>query len=395
MKSFATLCIEDPRPLEGVRSTNLPIYATSSFYFDDVAQSQLAFTGKSPQPFYSRYSNPTVEAVSDKIARLEGFCTDLEPWAVLTSSGMSAISTLVLGVLKAGDTIITQGNIYGGTTELFEKVVRPLGVEVVYVDFQNMDQVGQKISEVNGSKLVFAETPSNPALDCIDLGALCKLSHGMGAKVVVDNTFCTPYLQRPFAFGVDFIIHSTTKFLHGHGSSTAGAIVGADLDIRKRVWESMKLLGTNCSPFEAWMINMGLKTLTIRMDKHCANAMEIAKRLENHHNVLKVNYNSLASHPYHELAKKQMSQFGAMVSFEVKGGLEKASNFMNQLQHCMLAPTLGDTHTLVLHPSGMSHINVDKAIREANGITDGLVRLSVGIEDVEDIWMDLERALGN
>ncbi len=229
---------------------------------------------------------------------------------------------------------------------------------------------------------------------CVDIKALSKIAKKRNVKTIIDNTFPTPYLQQPFKFGVDFIIHSTTKYLNGHGNSIAGIIIGRDKELmEQKVWQTFKLIGTNVSPFEAWILGNGLKTLEVRMDRHCLNAQKIAEFLEKNKKVKKVNYNGLISHPDHDLAKKQMNNFGGMLSFELKGGLKSGIKFMNKIQFCSLAPTLGDVDTLILHPASSSHINVDKKLREKNGITDGLIRLSVGIESVEDIINDLEQAM--
>jgi len=348
-KSFNSLCVHELAEKRTTKPHQLPIYATSSFEFTDINQGIDIFTGKAKGHVYGRYGNPTIEAVADKIALLETHGSDLVAKGVMVSSGMAAISTLVMGCLKSGDKLLTQGNL-----------------------------------------LLYCETPANPTMACVDLAALATISKQYNVKTAIDNTFCTPYLQQPLQLGIDFVIHSTTKYLNGHGNNIAGVIVGTDMEMMEtKIWGAMKLLGTNCNPFDAWLTNNGINTLALRMDRHSSNALTLAHRLEQHPEVAKVNYPGLPSHSSHKLASKQMSQFGGMLSFELKGGLDAGIALMNRVKFCALAPTLGDVDTLILHPASSSHVNVDKEIRERNGITDGLIRLSVGIEDVEDIWGDL------
>jgi methionine-gamma-lyase len=242
---------------------------------------------------------------------------------------------------------------------------------------------------------LYFETPANPTLACVDMEALARLARQYGVYTAADNTFCTPYLQQPFRYGVDFIVHSTTKFLNGHGNSIAGVLVARDPEwLQTKGWQAMKLAGTNCNPWDAWLVHNGMKTLPLRMDRHSQNAQALAEFLEEHPKVARVNYNGLPSHPDHELASRQMRQFGGMLSFELMGGLEAGVAFMKKVQFCTLAPTLGDVDTLILHPASMSHLNIPKEVRLQNGITDGLIRVSVGIENIRDIQADLEQAMG-
>ena len=375
----------------------LPIYATSSFAFESIDQGIEIFKNIESGHVYSRYANPTVDTVASKIAALETHGLGFEADAVMTSSGMSAISTLLLGLLKKGDKVLTQGNLYGGTTELFNQIFGAMGIETVLADLQNLTEVEAALQNDPAIKMLYCETPANPTLACVDIAALAEIARRHGAWSAIDNTFATPLLQQPFAAGVDFIVHSTTKFLNGHGNSTAGLVVGRDRDLmRKKVWNALKLVGTNCSPFEAWLTHNGLKTVALRMERHCANAQQLAEFLEKHPAVARVNYPGLASHPDHELAKRQMrGGFGGMLSFELRGGLEAGIRAMNRVEFCTLAPTLGDADTLILHPASMSHLRVPKEIREQNGITDGLIRVSVGIENVADIIGDIEQAIAS
>lgn len=374
----------------------LPLYATSSFDFENIDQGIEIFKNIESGHAYSRYANPTVDTVAAKIAALEAYGLGFEASAVMTSSGMSAIATLLLGTLKSGDKVLSQGNLYGGTTELLKSIFGQFGIETVFADLKNLDLVEQSLRADKAIKMLYCETPANPTLACVDIAELSRLAHQHGALCAIDNTFATPMLQQPFALGVDYVIHSTTKYLNGHGNSIAGVVIGRDHEsMRKGVWKAMKLVGTNCSPFEAWLTNNGLKTLSLRMERHCTNALAVAQYLEKHPAVERVNYPGLASHPDHALAARQMrGGFGGMLSFELRGGLEAGIACMNRIQFCSLAPTLGDVDTLILHPASSSHLAVPKEIRLQNGITDGLIRVSVGIENVSDIVADLEQAIG-
>lgn len=391
---FDSLCV---REMPDKRTTDphvLPIYATSSFAFQSIDQGIDIFTGKEKGHVYGRYGNPTIEAVADKIAAMEAYGTGTEAAALMVSSGMAAITTLVMGLLRAGDKILTQANLYGGTTELFTQVIGRFGVETIFTDLRDLSGVENMLKAHPSIRLLYFETPANPTLACVDMEALAGLAKKYGVATAADNTFCTPYLQQPFLHGVDHIIHSTTKFLNGHGNSIAGVLVSKDVEwLRAKAWQAMKLAGTNCNPWDAWLVHNGMKTLTLRMDRHSQNAQALAEFLEKHPRVERVNYNGLPSHPDHQLAKRQMRQFGGMLSFELKGGLEAGIAFMKKIKFCTLAPTLGDADTLILHPASMSHLNIPKEVRLQNGITDGLIRVSVGIENVEDIRGDLEQGI--
>jgi methionine-gamma-lyase len=391
---FGSLCVHETRDTRSNKPHTLPIYATTVFEFESVQQGMDIFQGKEEGHIYSRFGNPTIDAVAEKIALLEAHGLQIAAEGLLVSSGMAAIATLMLGVLKPGDKILTQGNLYGGTTELFARVLQPLGFDLVYADLKDLGQIEQLLASTPSIRIVYFETPANPTLACVDMEAIAGLARKYERYTAVDNTFCTPYLQQPLRFGIDFVVHSTTKYLNGHGNSTAGAIIGRDRSLMKdKVWRTMKLVGTNCNPFDAWLINNGLKTLELRMERHCSNAMRAAQFLEKHSKVAKVNYVGLPSHPDHELASRQMRCFSGMLSFELTGGMQAGIDFINKLRFCVLAPTMGDVDTLAMHPASMSHSAVPREIRLLNGITDGLVRLSVGIENIEDILADLDQAL--
>lgn len=392
--SFESICVHEPKDTKRNKPHILPIYASSSFEFESINEGIDIFTGEKEGYVYSRYANPTMDSVANKLAQLESFGIDKEAVAYLTSSGMSAISTLITGILDKGDKILTQANLYGGTTELINKIFTRFGIEPIFTNFKDLEKVESILNSDSSIKMVYLESPANPTLACVNLEKLAGLGKRYQAYTVIDNTFCTPYLQQPLKFGIDFVIHSTTKYLNGHGNSTSGAIISLHRDImHEKVWTALKLLGTNCNPFDAWLLNNGLKTLVLRMDKHVQNAQALAEFLENHPKVEKVNYTGLKSHPDHELASKQMKGHGGMLSFEVKGGIEAGMKFMNHISFCTLAPTLGDVDTLILHPASMSHKNVPREIRLENEITDGLIRVSVGIEDISDLKEDLGEAL--
>jgi methionine-gamma-lyase len=297
-------------------------------------------------------------------------------------------------LLNQGDKILTQGNLYGGTTELIKNVIKRYGIEAVFVNLRDDTEIEAALKQHPEIKMVYFETPSNPSLDCIDMAHMTAIAREYGLISVVDNTFSTPILQQPFKYGVDFIVHSTTKYLNGHGNSVAGIIIGSGKEDWEKVWKTMKLIGTNCNPFDAWLTNMGMKTLAVRMKQHCENGMLLAQFLEDHPKVRDVRYLGLPEHPDHSLAVRQMNGYSGMLCFELEGGLEEGKKFMNAQSIGALAPTLGDVDTLILHPASMSHLNVDKDIRMRNGISDGLIRVSVGLEDITDLTEDFDRALG-
>jgi methionine-gamma-lyase len=296
--------------------------------------------------------------------------------------------------LKSGDKILTHFSLYGGSQELMEKVLPSLGIEAVIVDLRDEEKAEEAFKNNPGIKMLYLETPANPTIQCVDIEALTKFAKKHGLIVAVDNTFATPFLQQPFKYGVDFVIHSTTKFLNGHGTAIGGVLIGKDLELLNGRMEKVhRLLGGNSNSFDAFLLVQGMKTLEIRMERHCSNAMKVAGFLENHPAIRHVNYLGLTSHPDHEKSKKQMKHPGAMLSFELKGGLEAGKNFINKLQMCVRAVSLGTCDTLISHPASMTHFGVPKEKREQYGITDGLIRMSVGIENIEDILKDLDQAL--
>lgn len=378
----------------------VPIYATSTFTFDTAQEGMERFSGEREGYIYSRWGNPTFKAAEETIAALEAFNiqdTDGKPLrlkALLHASGMAAITTLLMSNLKSGDKILSHYALYGGVHELMHKVMYQNGIEAVIVDMRDLNKTEDAIKQHPEIKLVHIETPANPSLQCVDIEAVTKIAKQHNIIVSVDNTFATPYLQQPFKYGVDFVMHSTTKFLNGHGTAIGGVLLGKDVEFMNgKAYKWYKLLGGNANPFDAFLLTLGMKTLEIRMDRHCSNAMDVTDYLSQHKAVLHVNYNGLASHPDHAVAQKQMRHAGAMMSFELKGGLEAGKKFIDRLQMCVRAVSLGTVDTLVSHPASMSHFGISREERLQFGITDGLIRMSTGIENIEDILSDLEQAL--
>ena len=377
-----------------------PLYASSTYVFDTAEQGMNRFSGSEKGYIYSRWGNPTITEAEERISALESFGladtngSAVELKTILHASGMSAISTLLISSLRSGDRILTHYSLYGGTQELLEKVLPPLGIEAVIVDLRDLQRAADALKADPKIKMLYLETPANPTIQCVDIEELTRLGRDKGLLVAVDNTFATPYLQQPFRYGVDFVIHSTTKFLNGHGTAIGGALTGRDLErMNGPVTKLHRLLGSNSNPFDAFLLTLGMKTLELRMERHCHNAMEVAGFLEKHPQVSRVNYLGLDSHPDHFTAEKQMRHPGAMLSFEMKQGLEAAKQFINRLQMCIRAVSLGTCDTLLSHPASMTHYGVPKEKREEYGITDGLIRMSVGIENIPDILADLDRSL--
>ena len=366
----------------------MPIYQTSTFIFDSAEQGGRRFALEEAGYIYTRLGNPTTTVLENKIAALEE-----GEAGIAMSSGMGAISSTLWTVLKAGDHVVTDKTLYGCTFALMNHWLTKFGVEVTFVDTSNLDEVKKAMKE--NTRVVYLETPANPNLKIVDLEGVCKVAHtNPNTLVIVDNTFATPYMQKPLKLGVDVVVHSATKYLNGHGDVIAGLVVtNKELANQIRFVGLKDMTGAVLGPQEAYYIIRGLKTFEIRMERHCKNARTIADFLNKHPKVEKVYYPGLESHPGYEIAKKQMKDFGAMISFELKGGFEAGKTLLNNLKLCSLAVSLGDTETLIQHPASMTHSPYTKEEREAAGITDGLVRLSVGLENVEDIIADLEQGL--
>jgi methionine-gamma-lyase len=374
----------------------VPIYASSTFVFDEAEQGMRRFSGQEPGYIYSRWGNPTFTEAEEKIATFETFGIQkngkqLEVKAILHASGMAAITNLVLSNLKAGDKILAHYSLYGGTEELITNLLPALGITAVIADLRDLNIAEEAMKKDKAIKMLYLETPANPTIQCVDIEELSALAKQFGMLVACDNTFATPYLQQPFQFDVDFIVHSTTKFLNGHGTAIGGVLLGRDIEFMKqKAFVTMKTLGGNANPFDAFLLINGMKTLELRMERHCHNAMEIAHFLEQHPAVSKVNYTGL---PSHYVAIKQMRHPGAMLSFELKDGLQAGIDCMNNLKMCVRTVSLGTCDTLLCHPASMTHYSVPKQEKEKYGITDGLIRMNVGIENVQDIIADLSQSL--
>jgi methionine-gamma-lyase len=377
-----------------------PIFATSTFTFDSAEQGMKRFLGEEPGYTYSRFGNPTCQVAEKVIALLETFNlkdvagTPMQARALLHASGQAAMVTMFLSNLKAGDTVLSDYKVYGGTFEFLHDVLPALGIKSIFTDLKHLQQTEDIIRNNPSLRIIHLETPSNPTMECIDIAAICDLAKRNNLLVTVDNTFATPYLQQPFALGADFIFHSTTKFLNGHGTSIGGVLIGKDVDfMNTKGARTCKLLGGVSSPFDAFLLLQGVKSLELRMDKHCDNAMRVAEYLSTHPAVGRVHYNGLPQHPDFQISSKQMRKPGAMLSFELKGGFEGGKKFIDKLNLCVRAVSLGTIDTLISHPASMSHSGMSKESREKSGITDGLIRMNVGLEHINDIINDLDQAL--
>ena len=376
-----------------------PIFATSTFTFDSAEQGMRRFNGEEPGYTYSRFGNPTCQVAEKVVAALETFNitgSDGKPVqarALLHASGQAAMATMFLANLKAGDMVLS-GRVYGGTFEFLHDFLPAMGVNSIFGDMKNIGEVESIIKKNPSLRIIHIETPSNPTMECLDIEVLCKIARQNNLLVTVDNTFATPYLQQPFRYGADFIFHSTTKFLNGHGTSIGGVLVGKDVEfMNTKAARTCKLLGGVSSPFDAFLLIQGIKTLELRMDQHSENAKKVAEFLSSHDAVSIVHYNGLQSHPDYHISSRQMKKPGAMLSFELKDGFEAGKRFIDKLKLCVRAVSLGTIDTLISHPASMSHSGMSKESRKKSGIGDGLIRMSVGLENINDLIRDLEQAL--
>ena len=376
------------------------IYQSSTFVFQDAAEGAAIFAGEQPGYVYTRLGNPTVRLLEAKMNALEGAEVkmadpNVRVSSLAFSSGMAAISSTLMGILSDGDTLIMGDVVYGATEHLAGNILNRFGIKTVEVDTSDLNQVEQAVKANPDARCFLFETPTNPMLAVSDIAGISALAHKHCPKisVVVDNTFATPYLQRPLTMGADVVIHSTTKYLCGHGTVVGGVMTTTDDAVKDGAYMVIKDVGGNPSPFDAWLVNMGIKTLPMRMDRHCDNAMVIARFLEKHPKVETVYYPGLESCPGHELAKQQMTAFGGMLSFDIAGGLEAGRKLMDNIQIFTLAVSLGCVDSLIQHPASMTHACVPRHKREKAGVTDGLVRVSVGTEDVSDLLLALEEGL--
>ncbi len=374
-----------------------PIYQTSTFTFSDMQAVAEWAEDPSEGYIYSRGGNPGRAALAAKLAALEGHGRGpdvAEPIAEIFSSGMAAIAAALMGTAKAGNHIITQQVLYGSADHLISEVLPQYGITNSRIPGLDPALLEEELQQRSNASVVYLETPANPTLRVIDIAATARLAHAHGARLVVDNTFATPVLQRPLQLGADVVVHSTTKYINGHGTIIGGAVVSTDRDLMEtEVASLIRFTGGVPSPLDCWLTNLGLKTLPLRMTRHCASATAIASFLDEHDAIAATHYPGLSHHPQHQLAREQMSDFGAMLAFDL-GTHEAATEFLDRLELCTLAVSLGNLDTLIEHPASMTHRVVPPEERAASGITDGLIRLSVGLEDPEDIIADLANALG-
>ncbi len=363
-----------------------PIFPTSSYVFESAAAAAARFSGEDPGNIYSRFTNPTVRTFEERLAALEG-----GECCVATASGMSAIYATCAGLLESGDHVVSSRSIFGSTTLLFTNFLRKFGIETTFVAQDDVDAWAAAIRPE--TRLLFLETPSNPLTEVADIRALADLAHARDCLLVVDNCFCTPALQQPLALGADIVIHSATKYLDGQGRCVGGAVVGARDLVGEGVYGFLRTCGPSMSPFNAWVFLKGLETLSLRMKAHCASAQALAEWLQDQVNVERVHYPGLASHPQHELASRQQSGYGGIVSFEVKGGQAAAWKLIDSTRICSITANLGDAKTTITHPATTTHGRLTPEQRAEAGISDGLVRVAVGLETLDDLIDDLRRGL--
>ncbi|MBT5231819.1 MAG: O-succinylhomoserine sulfhydrylase [Methylococcales bacterium] len=372
------------RTAEGEHSD--PMFLTSSYVFASAEEAQARFSGDSPGNIYSRFTNPTVRTFEQRLAAMEG-----GEVCVATASGMSAIVAFCMGTLQAGDHIVSSRSIFGSTVILFNNIMSKFGIETTYVDLTDLDDWRKAIRP--NTKAFFAETPSNPLTQVVDIAALSEISREKGIILAIDNCFCTPSLQKPLTLGADVVIHSATKYLDGQGRCIGGAVVGKKDLVGEGVYSFLRTAGPTMSPFNAWVFLTGLETLGLRMKQHCANAQQVAEWLSEQPNVSKVHFPGLESHPQYDVASRQQSGPGGLLSFEVKGGQEKAFNVINKTEFLSITANLGDTKTTITHPATTTHGRLTDEQKLEAGIAPGLVRVAVGLENVDDIIHDLSLGL--
>ncbi len=385
---FDTLAIRTghQRTPEGEHSE--PLFMTSSFVFGSAAEAAARFSGEQPGNIYARFTNPTVRTFEQRLAALEG-----GDCCVATASGMAAILSLCLAALQSGDHIVSSRSVFGTTTVLFEKYLGKFGIETSFVDLADIEDWKQALRPE--TRLLFLETPSNPLTEIADIRVLAELARDAGALLVVDNCFCTPALQQPLKLGADVVIHSATKFLDGQGRIIGGAVVGDEKIVGEGVYGVVRTAGPSMSPFNAWVALKGLETLSLRMRAHCDNAQRLAEALQAHPKVQRVFFPGLDSHPQHELAARQQSGPGGIVSFIVEGGREAAWRVIDQTRMLSITANLGDTKTTITHPASTTHGRLSDEQKQAAGIDEGLIRIAVGLESADDIIADLMRGLGD
>ncbi len=383
---FDTLAVRagQTRTQEGEHSE--PIFPTSSYVFDSAASAAARFSGDEPGNIYSRFTNPTVRNFEERLAQLEG-----GERCVATASGMSAILSTCCGLLEAGDHVVSSKSIFGSTVVLFDKYLSRMGIMVTYVPITDLDAWQQAVT--SKTKLLFVETPSNPLTEIADLEALATIAHNNDCIFVVDNAFCTPALQKPLEFGADVVIHSATKYIDGQGRCIGGAVVGNEKLVGEDVYGFLRTAGPSMSPFNAWVFLKGLETLKLRMDAHSENALKLAEFLEQHESVNRVYYPGLESHPQHALAVKQQSNFGGVLAFDLKEGKTAAWNLIDKTKLLSITANLGDTKSTITHPATTTHGRLTDEQRAEAGITEGMIRIAVGLEDINDIINDVSLGL--
>ncbi|MDG1290862.1 MAG: aminotransferase class I/II-fold pyridoxal phosphate-dependent enzyme [Flavobacteriaceae bacterium] len=384
-KHFETEAIRTQMERSQYAEHSAPLYLTSSFVFEDAEELRASFADEFDRNIYSRFSNPNTQELVDKICILEG-----AEEGIAFASGMAAVFASFAALLSSGDHVVSARSIFGSTHSLFTKYFNKWNIETTYFN-PNTPQEVETVIQPN-TKIIYIETPTNPGLDVLDMEYLSEVAKKNNILLVVDNCFATPYLQKPIEFGADLIIHSATKLIDGQGRVLGGLIVGKS-DLINEIRPFFRNSGSALSPFNAWVLSKSIETLAVRLDRHCENALALAKHLENHPKISKVKYPFLTTHPQYEIAKKQMLKGGNIVTFELKEGIKAGQVFLNQIQMCSLSANLGDTRTIVTHPATSTHSKLSIEERDLVGITDGLIRLSVGLENIEDIKQDIDQAL--
>ncbi|MCK9192410.1 MAG: O-succinylhomoserine sulfhydrylase [Nevskia sp.] len=382
----ATLGIRAAEPRTEEREHSAAVHLTSSFVYSSAAQAAAVFAGEEPGNVYSRFTNPTVRAFEQRLAAMEGGDS-----CVATASGMSAILAMAMALLKAGDHILASRTLFGSTINLFNNVLGKFGVDITYVDPSDLPAWGSALRP--NTRLLFVETPNNPLTEITDIRALADIAHGAGALLCVDNCFLSPVLQQPLKLGADLVVHSATKYLDGQGRCVGGAVVGDAQRVGKDVFGFLRTAGPSMSPFNAWVFLKGLETLSLRMYAHCASAQTLAEWLCGQPGIERVFYPGLQDHPQHVLAKRQQKAFGGIVSFQVAGGREAAWRVIDAVKMISITANLGDTRTTITHPATTTHGRISPEARRLAGITEGLIRVAVGLEDIADIQADLARGL--
>jgi O-succinylhomoserine sulfhydrylase len=364
---------------------SVPLYLTSSFVFEDAEDMRASFAEEKDRNIYSRYSNPNTNEFIEKICKMEGAESGFA-----FASGMAAVYSTLAALLNSGDHIVSASSVFGATHSLFINYFPKWGIETSYFDIDKPETIESFIKP--NTRILFAESPTNPAVDIIDLELLGTIAKKHNLILIIDNCFATPYLQQPIKWGANLVVHSATKLIDGQGRVLGGITVG-DAELIQKIYLFSRLTGPSLSPFNAWVLSKSLETLAIRLDRHCENALKVAEFLESHPQVNKVKYPFLKSHPQYEIAQKQMKLGGNIVAFEIKGGIEAGRAFLDKIKLCSLSPNLGDTRTIVTHPASTTHSKLSVEERLAVSITDGLVRVSVGLETVTDVIADLKQAL--